>query len=67
MTPLAAGIGGQEALLIGLVIVVIFGARKLPDIGKGLGQGIKEFKSAAKTAAEEDDETPTKPADPSSN
>lgn len=65
MTPIAA-LGAQEGILIALVIVVIFGARKLPEIGKGLGQGIKEFKSAAKTASEDDDET-KKPSDPSSN
>jgi sec-independent protein translocase protein TatA len=55
MTPFAA-IGTQEGILIALVIVVIFGARKLPDIGRGLGQGIKEFKSAAKEASSESDE-----------
>lgn len=65
MTPLAA-IGTQEGIIIAVIVVVIFGARRLPDIGKGLGQGIKEFKSAAKAAREDDDE-PKKPADPSSN
>ncbi|MFP5224267.1 MAG: twin-arginine translocase TatA/TatE family subunit [Actinomycetota bacterium] len=58
MTPFAA-IGTQEGILIALVIVVIFGARKLPDIGRGLGQGIKEFKSAAKEAQADDDEAKT--------
>ena len=36
--------GPMELLLIFLVVFVLFGARRLPEIGKSLGQGIKEFK-----------------------
>ncbi|GGR65986.1 MULTISPECIES: twin-arginine translocase TatA/TatE family subunit [Deinococcus] len=36
--------GPLEIILIVVVIALIFGARKLPELGKGLGQGIKEFK-----------------------
>lgn len=49
-----AALSPQEILLIVGAVVILFGARKLPEIGKGLGQGIKEFKSATKKAAEED-------------
>ncbi len=38
------GIG--EVLLIGLVILIFFGPKKLPEIGKGLGKGLSEFKRA---------------------
>ncbi|GGJ66153.1 twin-arginine translocase TatA/TatE family subunit [Deinococcus aquiradiocola] len=40
--------GIVEILLIVVVIVLLFGAKKIPEIGKGLGQGIKEFRSTAK-------------------
>ncbi|MGC1404716.1 MAG: twin-arginine translocase TatA/TatE family subunit [Thermodesulfobacteriota bacterium] len=35
----------QDMLIIILIVAVIFGAKKLPELGKGLGKGIKEFKS----------------------
>lgn len=37
-------IGWQEILLILLIILLLFGARKIPDLAKGLGKGIREFK-----------------------
>jgi sec-independent protein translocase protein TatA len=45
---LAAFIGGWEAILILAVVIIMFGARKLPELARGLGQGIKEFKKASK-------------------
>jgi len=39
-------IGWPELLVIGLVFVVLFGTKKIPDLGKGLGDGIKNFKAA---------------------
>ena len=38
------GVGFQEILLIGLVVLVFFGAKKIPEFMKGLGKGINEFK-----------------------
>ena len=47
-TLFAAGmLGGWELVLILAVVLILFGARKLPELAKGLGQGIKEFKKAA--------------------
>jgi sec-independent protein translocase protein TatA len=47
-TLFAAGmLGGWEMVLILAVVLILFGARKLPELAKGLGQGIKEFKKAA--------------------
>ena len=40
--------GIPEVILIVLVVVLLFGAKKIPEIAKGLGQGIKEFKSTSK-------------------
>lgn len=37
-------VGPTELLLILLIVVIIFGARRLPELGKGLGEGIKNFK-----------------------
>lgn len=42
------GLGGQEMLLIGLALLLLFGAKKIPELMRGLGQGIKEFKNATK-------------------
>jgi sec-independent protein translocase protein TatA len=36
-----------------LIVIVLFGAKKIPDLAKGLGQGIKEFKKATKDAEKE--------------
>jgi sec-independent protein translocase protein TatA len=42
-------IGFTEILLILLVVVLLFGGRKIPELMKGLGQGIREFKKASST------------------
>lgn len=41
-------IGGFEAILILGIVVLLFGGKKLPELMKGLGQGLKEFKNASK-------------------
>jgi sec-independent protein translocase protein TatA len=46
-------IGGQELFLILLIVLVFFGAKKLPELAKGLGQGIREFRKAAKDVQDE--------------
>tara|TARA_B100000579_G_C22549654_1_gene719171 strand:- start:125 stop:385 length:261 start_codon:yes stop_codon:yes gene_type:complete len=43
---LAAMPGGWEMVVIALVILLMFGAKKLPELARGLGQGIREFKGA---------------------
>lgn len=42
------GLGVQELLVILAIIVVIFGASKIPQLGKGLGEGIRNFKKGLK-------------------
>ena len=39
-------IGPPELLVILLIVIIVFGARKLPELGKSLGEGIKNFKSS---------------------
>jgi len=41
-------IGFQELMIILLIAVILFGGRKIPEIGKGLGEGIRQFKNAIK-------------------
>ncbi len=40
-------LGGTEVLLIVLVLLLFFGGKKLPELAKGLGKGIREFKNAS--------------------
>jgi len=47
------GIGAQELLLIFLVLLFLFGAKRIPDIAAGLGRGIRDFKKALKDAEDE--------------
>ena len=46
--------GATEIILILLVIVLLFGARKIPELMKGIGQGMKEFKKASKVEDDTD-------------
>jgi len=45
--------GGTELLVIFLAILILFGAKKIPEFAKGLGQGIKEFKKASSEVTNE--------------
>jgi sec-independent protein translocase protein TatA len=58
----AGMIGGWEMVVILAVVLMLFGAKKLPELAKGLGQGIKEFKKATREVTDEVtnamDETP---------
>lgn len=52
------GIGMQEILLIGLVILIFFGANKIPEFMRGIGKGVREFKDGVKDF-KNDLDTPT--------
>ena len=47
-------LGGHEWILIVVVVVLLFGGRKIPELMKGIGQGMKEFKKASKFDATEE-------------
>ncbi len=56
-TILAFGMpGGWEWIIIVLVVVLLFGAKKIPELARGLGRGIREFRDATKEIKEEIDE-----------
>lgn len=48
--------GAMEWVVIGLFVLVFFGAKKIPEFAKGLGKGIREFKDAVKDVKKEVDE-----------
>jgi sec-independent protein translocase protein TatA len=51
--------GGMEWGFIALAVLILFGAKKIPDFAKGLGRGIREFKDAVKDVKKEVDEGAT--------
>jgi sec-independent protein translocase protein TatA len=50
------GLGGQEITLIVVVLLLFFGGKKLPELARGLGKGIKEFKDASKGEEKKEEE-----------
>jgi len=76
MTPFFAFLGWPEIVCILIIVLVMFGAKRVPELMKGLGSGIKEFKKASREvqdevqrAIDEEPEPPRKPpapADPKS-
>jgi len=51
-------IGVPELLLILLIVIIIFGAGKLPQLGKGIGEGIRNFRNSLKSEPENKEGTP---------
>jgi sec-independent protein translocase protein TatA len=54
--PLIAGLGPQELILIVLVILLLFGAKKLPELARGSGRALRIFKSETKGLVDDDDD-----------
>lgn len=54
------GLGLPELLVILLIVIIIFGANKLPQLGKGLGQGLRNFKDSIKGEEPQDKNAPPK-------
>ncbi len=46
-------IGATEILVILLIVLILFGAKKIPELAKGIGKGMKEFKKAVKEVEED--------------
>jgi sec-independent protein translocase protein TatA len=56
------GIGAPEIILILLVIVLLFGAKKLPELARSTGRSLRIFKAETKGLLDDDDDDPDKPA-----
>ncbi len=52
--------GPQEMFIVLIIVLVLFGAKKLPELARGLGQGIREFKKASHEPAEPEKAEPPK-------
>ena len=50
------GLGGTEILVIALVVLLLFGGKKIPELMKGLGSGVKSFKDGMKGVTDVDDD-----------
>jgi sec-independent protein translocase protein TatA len=59
ITPLIANLGPTELILIVLVIVLLFGASKLPELARGSGRALRIFKAETKGLMDDDDEPRT--------
>lgn len=55
MTPLFIGLGGPEMIFIVLIVVLLFGAKRIPELMKGVGKGIKSFKDGVSGLEEQTD------------
>ena len=50
-------LGATEILIIAIIVLVLFGAKRIPELARGLGQGIKEFRQASKDIKKEIEES----------
>lgn len=60
-------IGTSELLLIAALVLLLFGGKKLPEMMKGLGQGVRSFKDGMREVTEDERDVSAKPADKSEN
>ncbi|MBE9565582.1 MAG: twin-arginine translocase TatA/TatE family subunit [Proteobacteria bacterium] len=57
MLAIIGGLGAPEIVVILLIVLLLFGAKKLPELARSLGQGIKEFRKSVKEISEDVDDT----------
>lgn len=62
-----SNIGTMEIIVIVFVIILLFGAKKIPELFQGLGKGVKEFKKAMNEVESEISKTPTDKSDNTTN
>lgn len=55
LIPMLPGVGATELIILLTLILLLFGAKKIPELAKGLGTGIREFKRGTSGEAEEDE------------
>ena len=56
VAPLVAGLGPQEVIIIALLIVLLFGAKKLPELARGSGRALRIFKAETRGLHDDDDD-----------
>ena len=49
-------LGGQEVIIVALIVLLLFGGKKIPELMRGLGKGMKEFKNAKDGVADDKEE-----------
>jgi sec-independent protein translocase protein TatA len=59
LAPLVLGLGTQELVIIFAVLVLLFGAKKLPELARGSGRALRIFKAETKGLIDDDDDTKT--------
>jgi sec-independent protein translocase protein TatA len=67
LQPIFLVIGTQEIIIVAIIILLLFGGRKIPELMRGLGKGIREFNDAKNTVRKEIEEAPNNSNDNSSN
>lgn len=65
-TVFAFSLGGPEVFIVIFAILLLFGAKKIPELARGMGKGIREFKDATKEIKNEIEEGGIKDDDPTS-
>ena len=55
MTPLFLGLGAQEILIILAIVLLLFGGKKIPELMRGAGKGVRAFKDGMKEVTNDDD------------
>lgn len=61
------GLGMQELIIILVIVLVLFGATRIPQIMRGLGTGVKEFRTAIKDDTQDSEKTEAAPAEKNEN
>ena len=55
MTPLCLGLGAQEILIILAIVLLLFGGKKIPELMRGAGKGVRAFKDGMKEVTNDDE------------
>lgn len=58
------GLGAPEIILIALIVLLLFGGKKIPELMRGMGKGVKSFKEGMNNVEEEINKPPQTPKDP---
>ncbi|MCH5174322.1 MAG: twin-arginine translocase TatA/TatE family subunit [Prevotellaceae bacterium] len=61
ITPLFLGLGMQEILVILLIVLLLFGGKKIPELMRGAGKGVRAFKDGMKEVTSDEETTTEKP------